>query len=72
MTNRTVPVGTPASAIGDRLRTALPVEQLGATGFPGRRAGGTAMVLGLLLMTAGALLRGGGVGPDLVSQTSPK
>ncbi|MFF3953504.1 response regulator transcription factor [Streptomyces sp. NPDC001890] len=57
MTNRTAPTGTPATAIGARLRVALPVERMGTAGFTGRWAGGTAMVLGPALMLAGALLR---------------
>ncbi|MEU3071961.1 hypothetical protein [Streptomyces laurentii] len=57
MTNRTVFVGTWGQGVGGRLRTALPVEQMGVSGFPGRWVGGTAMVLGPLLMLAGALLR---------------
>lgn len=44
-------MATPAATIGVRLRGALPVERWEATGFPGRRGGGTAMVLGLLLMS---------------------
>ncbi|MCX5105960.1 hypothetical protein [Streptomyces sp. NBC_00439] len=57
MTNRTAPTGTPATAIDARLRALLPVEPMGAAGFTGRWAGGTAMVLGPVLMLAGALLR---------------
>ncbi|MFJ8851726.1 hypothetical protein [Streptomyces sp. NPDC102437] len=57
MTNRTAPMDTPATAIGARLRVALPVERMGTAGFTGRWAGGTAMVLGPVLMLAGALLR---------------
>ncbi|MCX4906352.1 hypothetical protein [Streptomyces sp. NBC_00878] len=48
---------TPVTTIGARLRGALPVERWEATGFPGRWVGGTAMVLGPLLMLTGALLR---------------
>ncbi|MFC8197290.1 hypothetical protein ACFUTV_18065 [Streptomyces sp. NPDC057298] len=47
----------PATPIGVRLSGALPVERWEATGFPGRWVGGTAMVLGPLLMLTGALLR---------------
>ncbi|PPS89060.1 hypothetical protein BZZ08_01929 [Streptomyces sp. MH60] len=50
-------MATPVTTIGARLHGALPVEQWEATGFPGRWVGGTAMVLGPLLMLAGALLR---------------
>lgn len=54
MTNRTAP---PATAIDARLRALLLVEPMGAAGFTGRWVGGTAMVLGPVLMLAGALLR---------------
>ncbi|MFD6193407.1 hypothetical protein [Streptomyces sp. NPDC060275] len=47
----------PVTRTGDRLRAALPVTPWGATGFPGRWVGGTAMVLGPPLMLTGALLR---------------
>ncbi|WP_241965419.1 hypothetical protein [Streptomyces sp. MH60] len=57
MTNPTTSMATPVTTIGARLHGALPVEQWEATGFPGRWVGGTAMVLGPLLMLAGALLR---------------
>lgn len=57
MKNTTTPMTIPAATIGTRLRDALPVERFGATGFPGRWVGGTSMVLGPLLMLAGALLR---------------
>lgn len=50
-------MAAPAAPIGARLRGALPVERLAGTGFPGRWVGATAMVLGPLLMLAGALLR---------------
>jgi hypothetical protein len=53
----TTSMATPVATIGARLRGALPVERLEGTGFPGRWVGGTAMVLGPLLMLAGALLR---------------
>ena len=56
MTNPTAPVGDPTTR-GGRLRDLLPIERWGATGFPGRWVGGTAMVLGPLLMLAGAALR---------------
>jgi hypothetical protein len=58
MTNPTTPMATPdTTIIGARLRGALPVERLEGTGFPGRWVGGTAMVLGPLLILTGALLR---------------
>ncbi|WP_232029173.1 hypothetical protein [Streptomyces lincolnensis] len=60
MTNPTtsaVASAAPATPIGVRLRDALPVDRWDTTGFPGRWVGGTAMVLGPLLMLAGALLR---------------
>lgn len=50
-------MATPVATIGARMRGALPVERWEATGFPGRWVGGTAMVLGPLLMLIGALLR---------------
>ncbi|MDO0914115.1 hypothetical protein QQM39_25770 [Streptomyces sp. DT2A-34] len=57
MRNPTTPMATPFTTTGVRLRGALPVERWEATGFPGRRVGGIAMVLGPLLMLTGALLR---------------
>ncbi|WP_238432056.1 hypothetical protein [Streptomyces cavernae] len=57
MTNPTTSMAAPVVTIGARLRGALPVERLEGTGFPGRWVGGTSMVLGPLLMLAGALLR---------------
>ncbi|MFJ5266306.1 hypothetical protein ACIQAC_38220 [Streptomyces sp. NPDC088387] len=57
MTNTVTSTAVPAATIGARLRGALPVERWENTGFPGRWVGGTAMVLGPLLMLAGALLR---------------
>ncbi|MET8682873.1 hypothetical protein ABZV77_01545 [Streptomyces sp. NPDC004732] len=57
MKNTTTSMAAPAVTIGVRLRDALPVERLEGTGFPGRWVGGTSMVLGPLLMLAGASLR---------------
>ncbi|MFK0285384.1 hypothetical protein ACIQVL_33660 [Streptomyces sp. NPDC090499] len=57
MTNATRSMATPVTTIGARLHGALPVERWEATGFPGRWVGGTAMLLGPLLMLTGALLR---------------
>ncbi|MGX1119904.1 hypothetical protein RKD37_005267 [Streptomyces ambofaciens] len=57
MTNPTTSMATPITTVGARLRGALPVERWEATGFPGRWVGGTAMVIGPLLMLTGALLR---------------
>ncbi|MEU0056817.1 hypothetical protein [Streptomyces sp. NPDC006334] len=57
MTNSTTSMPAPATTIGTRLHSALPVERLEATGFPGRWVGGTALVLGPLLMLTGAILR---------------
>ncbi|MFB6752657.1 hypothetical protein ACFCX6_17185 [Streptomyces sp. NPDC056353] len=57
MPNPTTPTAAPVTTIGARLRVALPVDRLEATGFPGRWVGGTAMTLGPLLMLTGALLR---------------
>ncbi|MEV7071284.1 hypothetical protein [Streptomyces sp. NPDC093990] len=57
MTNPTTSPAAPVTTIGARLRGALPVERWEATGFPGRWVGGTALVIGPLLMLAGALLR---------------
>ncbi|MDF4251238.1 hypothetical protein [Streptomyces sp. WMMB303] len=49
--------GASAATLGARLHDVLPVERLEGTGFPGRWVGGAAMVLGPLLMLAGASLR---------------
>jgi len=57
MTAQTAPSGEPTTTLGARLRSLLPVERWGALGFPGRWVGGAAMVLGPLLMLAGAVLR---------------
>ncbi|MEL7976832.1 hypothetical protein AAG589_13300 [Isoptericola sp. F-RaC21] len=57
MTAQTAPSGEPTTSLGARLRSLLPAERWGALGFPGRWVGGAAMVLGPVLMLAGALLR---------------
>ncbi|ANS65901.1 hypothetical protein SLINC_3677 [Streptomyces lincolnensis] len=57
MTNPTTSMAAPVTTTGVRLHATMPVERWGTTGFPGRWVGGTAMVLGPLLMLAGAVAR---------------
>lgn len=63
---------SPVTTTGGRLHGSLPVEQWEATGFPGRRVGGTTMVLGPFLMLTGARNAGRGLrGPWRRPDCSP-